>query len=230
MADYGLVIESLYNRFLLRDFFGKIIPGSILIIIITSALIDYNDFWKFLNYLKEIWLWIFFIGISWIIGFTIQSIGEIIPFRNIKLRYYPESYIINDKQINLDDNKWFNMYLYFKNEASDKENQEFERFVVIKEACGNGYIAFLIILIIIIINIVFAFFQKYSLLSSYIRHHPVESIFIIASTIIVIISLRLMHTRHVQRQFYVVRNSEKMKDYFKNIYEALKTVPIRKEK
>ena len=226
MADngkgYGKLIEYFYSHFILRDFFGKIIPGSIVIITISSALLNYNDFWKIFDYLKEIWLWIFFIGISWIAGFTIQSIGERIP--RFYIRYYPPCPLINKKIINLNDKIWYKLRKIFHESSNDYENQKSERLVVITEACGNGYVAFMIIFFIIFVNIIHRLFTnipRYSILSNYIVNRPIEIFYLVIIILIAIIFLRLMHTRHIQRQFKLMRNCKEVEENLKKISDDL---------
>lgn len=158
MSEIKSVFELLYSRLLLRDFFGKIIPGFIVLFVGTFVLfLPNNKISDILNF--SFWGWLLFIGVAWITGFVIQSLGyltHIISYeyrervfkprlhswrRSFLYRMTPSNCHVIDKSFRIAQIK---EKLLFDKFAGDVEKQQFERTVVIKEATGNGAIAFLI--------------------------------------------------------------------------------------
>lgn len=145
MNGWQTVFDSFYTRFVLRDFFGKIVPGGILIFAIavsatsTSSVVAYLASMSF-------FAWVAIFGVSWLIAFAIQSFGEKpLPGRCSFsfIRYYPKS---------LEQQQFYDMYIRFHQNALPNEMQQVERLVVIKEACGNGYVAIAISLVLVVVD------------------------------------------------------------------------------
>ena len=77
MGDLKDFFDSFYQKFILRDFLAKIIPGFILFSSLWWSL-D-SDFERLKNQIPiniSFWEWVFIIGISWMLGLAIQSVGE----------------------------------------------------------------------------------------------------------------------------------------------------------
>lgn len=157
--NYSKELESLFNafysRFLLRDFFGKIIPGLIFLIVISLTLISREDALWHYDYLKNVWIWIFYISISWFIGLGLQTFGT-------------EFEISLDKPRKIDRELRESIYDLYKQFADKKFEKHNERYVVIKEAMGNCSISVFFSLILIILNRI-GFFAKDSIFSLYIQ-------------------------------------------------------------
>jgi len=66
------VFDSLYSRFVLRDFFAKIVPGSIFGLVIIIVFFDLPITSSVLSF----WYGLFFIGIAWILGIFLQTLGH----------------------------------------------------------------------------------------------------------------------------------------------------------
>ena|SRR3990172_5837450 len=65
MSDLTSLFDALYTRLLLRDFFGKIVPGSFIILAIVISLPPIPT--SILETVKcfgamSFWLWLFFLG------------------------------------------------------------------------------------------------------------------------------------------------------------------------
>ena len=168
MADFGDAFNAMYERLILRDFLAKIIPGGIVIFcLLAPHLADSAYMIPSLN--LGIWLMLF--GAAWILGIAVQAIGE---FAGI-IKYYPDALDYYDWRAiaeYLDSSGeyptaskeeerikkrvgqyWFDFSREFESHATAREQQQKERLVVIKEACGNtsvaiwiGVIAFLLII------------------------------------------------------------------------------------
>jgi len=137
--DVPKLIDSIYGRFVLRDFLGKMVPGFILISIGAYIIVPYNQL-IFLVEKLPIWGWFAIGGLSWITAFAIQSFGEAIRF----IKYLPPD-------VNRSD--WYNMYMKFKSKSNDASIREHERMVVIMEACGNASISCFLSIALLLISI-----------------------------------------------------------------------------
>jgi len=144
------------------------------------------------------WAWIAALGVSWLTAFAIQSFAEKpLPGRGSFsfIRYYPKS---------LDQQKFYDIYIRFRKNASPDEKQQVERLVVIKEACGNGYVAIAISLLLVVVDAI----HGDSILSPV---APASSnLWVVVPLLIVAVAvvyyLRQMHFIHVQRQYdYMVQ-------------------------
>ncbi len=125
------LIDKIYTGFILRDFFAKIMPGLILIFSFSFFLFNKIIDLKFLNSSMII----LFLGLAWIIAFSIQSIGE--SFKLIK-------YWLPDEK---DD--WSNLLNKCLSKSTIDEKSNCERLIVIKEASGNLAISLILSTIII---------------------------------------------------------------------------------
>lgn len=115
------IINIIYNRFYLRDLFGKIIPG---LVFISANYFVANKLFLVPDIKVDVFLVVVLLGISWVLGFCMQSFGELIKL----IRYFPKS----ETQL-----EFYVRYLSFLKKATMDEKEDVERLVVIKEACGN---------------------------------------------------------------------------------------------
>ena len=216
MSDLKDLFEAFYGKLILRDFFAKIVPGALLLTCLMYPSIPPREFITSVS--ASVWLWIFFVGLAWSAGFGVQAFGEIYGF----IRYYPKILEKMDwKQIrakyptlkNLDGK---NVEGEFDREIGDTNFQEFlddfdrapknpaqtqqrERFVVIKEACGNTYLALMIGLIKVELDNVILMMTSSSIKftwSETFTHSP--SMILVAA---LVYYLYKMHLIHVDRQF-----------------------------
>jgi hypothetical protein len=192
----GGVVDALYTRLLLRDLFGKVVPGSILLLACAPLLGLTGSLSEALKSLQEmtIWGWLLLYGFAWITGFAIQSFGEsplLITKRGSLIRLFPRDIKEKDFYKKLDA---------FRENATGHQLQQLERFAVIKEACGNSYVAVLI-----------------STFLWFVHWLPVhrgdlwsDKSKFIAAGIFLILYLRQMHFRHVERQHMYMEAGEKV--------------------
>lgn len=185
MSNASDIFEAFYSKMLLRDIAGKVIPGLAFIISTSIMLFSFSDVITFSKEMNVIgWLVIF--GFSWIVAFAIQAFAET---RNLIL-YYPSS---------LSREQWYEKLIYFYEFASDQEKQNFERFVVIKEACGNSYVSFLLSFLILVIYLLVKFITNgLNYLNLPEKSNVAVVLFILFP--FVIYWLRKMHFYHVERQ------------------------------
>jgi hypothetical protein len=175
MKEFAYIVESLYSKFLLRDFCGKIIPGFIVIFVGTFILFFPNCSISKVFHLS-FWGWLLFLGIAWITGFIVQSFGQLIHL--ISYEYKDKK---GEKVNDGENEQWskikhilnnvcifegptrseiqqreqmFEKELQFFEYATDDEKQQRERTVVIKEAAGNGFVALIICFLFLILALI----------------------------------------------------------------------------
>jgi len=131
MADFDKPLESLYTHFLLRDFAGKIVPGSVLYVAFFSSIAQ----GKFLQLDSKLPLatTMILLGFLWLLGLAIQAIGA--WFGIVK---YSEKYPPPDE--------FHQAQRKFRNIKGDhsRDIMRYERFEAIREAYGNGAVSVLI--------------------------------------------------------------------------------------
>ena len=126
------IISSLYTNFLLRDFAGKIVPGGIVLLSTATLFWRPSQIAKFVEKAPIVVI-VFLVGISWTLMFGLQSVAERVGL----WRYFPDGnpdkFIHNQIKI-----------ARFLRIACAEEKFQYERFVAIKEACGNLFFACLV--------------------------------------------------------------------------------------
>lgn len=75
---------------------------------------------------------VFAVFLSWCAGFLAQSFGEFIGIRRDYPKGKKDGQYVNDRQ-------WYDFYVKYQDEVKDnvKNAELVERFIVIKEMCGN---------------------------------------------------------------------------------------------
>ena len=171
------IFDALYYRFILRDFFGKIVPGFILLFSIAVSLTSLIDFKNELA-LMSYWFWIVSLSISWIAGLTIQAIGD---YTNL-IKYFPEPETFDT---------YYDKLLLFNKHFPSIEWQNFERLRLIMESSGYSYVSLLISLIILLIDYLFE--------NNGVSNISFNDVVVLSVFILFILSLRKMHFIHVIR-------------------------------
>ncbi len=218
-GDLKELFDAFYERFVLRDLFGKIVPGLIVLLTIGSVSNGTVHFMGLINSLS-VGAWIALIGMAWLQGFAVQSLGEFLHL----IIYYPANNCLFRCAIRNDTHPWTNIleeirdigdlerlrarlaqarfgsdaesYAFsfpVRSQLDEKERKQVERLVVIKEACGNGYVAILISLLI--------------LLAAHLLIQPYALSTIAIGSVVMIVNaffLARMHFVHVRRQHEVM--------------------------
>jgi hypothetical protein len=151
MELWQAVFRNFYTGFLLRDFVGKIVPGVLLLFSICTMYYDPKKLFHYLTKDLPTFTIIFLAGFAWTITLGTQSLAD-----GLRIwRYFPEepqAASIGTPQLGFwknlltrgDDSSFDKDTLQideFQTKASEDEMQQYERFVVIKEACGNLFIS-----------------------------------------------------------------------------------------
>lgn len=130
MNGLGDLADALYDRFLLRDLFGKAVPGATLLMAVASG-----GQWKQVGNALEgltaldLPTQLLLLGLAWAIGVMIQEVGHwAAQFPIVSLfssRLWPEKYDHNTARYEL------------RQRVLDAQGNDAERLVVLKEATGN---------------------------------------------------------------------------------------------
>ena len=75
-SELAGLFEDFYSKFVLRDLFGKITPGGILIFTVVSSHATIDGAISKAAALSFL-AWVFLLGVAWLMGFAIQSAGEL---------------------------------------------------------------------------------------------------------------------------------------------------------
>ena len=132
------IFNSFYTRLVLRDFLGKIVPGSVILLAISFT---FNLF-VYTQLLSEFWLWLLFIGFAWIAGFIAQGFGHWI-------------HIINYEPRKGTDEEYIKQLLKFGYKATTLERQQLERYLIIREATGNFSVSLILCTFMLILSTIF---------------------------------------------------------------------------
>ncbi|MFG1691144.1 hypothetical protein ACGF5M_03130 [Gemmatimonadota bacterium] len=235
-------IESLFNafysQFVLRDFFGKIGPGFVVLGALALWFVTPKELVVHMQNLGLLF-WVTLLPAAWVSGFAVQSFGErglwwVAQKNNsrkdkgekdgetekgkwrvarIPLIYYlPESVELMD---------WYKFLIrlrhYFQKGKYSIEHRQVERLNVIKEACGNGYVAVLVGFAILSLKVGHNI-GRYAWLGGETDWALLYLMPVLLLLFVVMHLLRQMHVHHVIRQyeytrtFLVERSDELAKD------------------
>lgn len=134
MAELSNMFDALYNRFLLRDVFGKVVPGSVGLVSIALGRLAPQEFLSALVGLPSV-VWPLLYGAAWIVGFAIQQIPSTFCWSHTHTRSkYGHSELEYHRHVRAVRGAI----------TQQHDHQQLERFIVIKESCGNAFYALLI--------------------------------------------------------------------------------------
>lgn len=214
MEAWQAIFRNLYTGFLLRDFAGKIVPGVLLLFSICSMYREPKRLFQFLTKDVPTFTLIFIGGLAWTVTLGTQSLGEGLGI----WRYFPVA--LSTPATGLSQpGFWRNLFIIgddrtfdsdtlriveFQEKASEEEKQQYERFVVIKEACGNLFVTGLCSAPAWF----FVFLRQFSVTSH--NQKPLGKFntvqtagFVLGGlyVLLIMIGLHRMHAQHVHRQF-----------------------------
>ncbi len=148
MADIGNAIKYLYEKLILRDVLSFITPGAM--VVITATYTIYPDFFNSWYVPWPLYIPIF--GLFFLIGFAIQCFGRLVGV--IKIHKLDDSTfkqrlsIFSGRLKEKDDctkGARENVMDFLNTvNGSDWAKQHYERSVVLKQMCGNGFWALII--------------------------------------------------------------------------------------
>ena len=215
------LFDSFYNRFLLRDIVGKVLPGAMLTALVLVPEIGLNASIHGLHELTPAEI-VLAAASFWLLALSIQGLSSRIS--NFYF-YTPEPQEQNDGSHDSGSNdlgarKSSNRFQAredkfiletekvnnFLRSASSDEKAQYERFVIIKESCGN---AFFCVMLGVFYNVVASSikavinieaFKSESHLYRYTLSNPGTAMSLAILSCLVLWSMFLMFKDHVSRQ------------------------------
>ena len=130
MIDLPNLFSAFYQRLVLRDLFGKIVPGAIFLAFTVVAFWPSQLVVARVSSLNLV-LTLLGLGLAWLVAFVLQALGESVHI----LRNSPKGQTRAD---------FYRQMARFDGGATDLQRMHAERLLVIKEACGNGGMALLL--------------------------------------------------------------------------------------
>ncbi len=199
MEAFAAIFKELYTSFLLRDFAGKIVPGCFLFLSYSLLFISQpREIFKIIGGKISLVSIFLIAGFSWIIILGIQSLAELTHI----WQYYPSD-AGPEMAVQTD------VIAQFMQIACPEDHQQYERFVVIKEATGNLFVAGLISLP------AWAWWLNAQLSSTKFLKNEVwgaprinvRTIIVASLGVLILGGLFLMNREHVQKQYQFAKSS-----------------------
>jgi hypothetical protein len=190
MEALQVVFKELYTSFLLRDFAGKIVPGSFLLFSYALFFCSPSDILKIATGRVSIVLVLWVAGLAWTVVLGLQSLAELTGI----WQYYP---VVSGAEMpaQLEIERFLRL-------ACADERLQYERFVVIKEATGNLFIVGLLSTpawIWLLIKLFNSMETREVLWSDWTTNS--RTIIIISLMAIIMIGLFVMNREHVNKQY-----------------------------
>jgi len=182
MSEVTDAVKTLYQKFVMRDIFSFVTPGAILL---ASILYLFSsDFYNVLRISKEIHFLLYLpvFGVFYALGVFCMSAGAFIldnspvPIHNRK-HLTEHLIVINDFNKKTKENK----------EAQDQH----ERFVVLKQICGNNAAALFLSTIILLTKF---------LLDGFMSRWGLSTLFLSVILFLVSMVLFFAYKRHLEQQ------------------------------
>jgi hypothetical protein len=190
------IFDALYTRLLLRDAFGKVLPG----IVWLSAIVGAG--WGLgmvatLSADPSLVRGLLLLGLSWVVGFAVQSAGKMLRPSYLRIETFPPAEFSGNKEFT-------EQMTEFHRIATDREAQAHERYAIVKEAAGNMYMAVLLAVMTLTLDwLAEAIFLTQS---TYPALMPAAAIVVpLAALVLAALALRRQHFQASARQAMVIK-------------------------
>lgn len=128
------LMDALYGKLILRDLFGKIVPGFLVLSCLTLRF-DSAGLLKGVVAEARIFVWVVVVAISWLVALAVQSLGEAVGL----IRFWPEA--------QKDAAQRYSQRIRFGRAATADERQQAERFALISEAAALSACASIVLIV-----------------------------------------------------------------------------------
>ena len=175
------LVDALYGKFILRDLFGKIVPGW-LVLYALGITFGWLPLQLDASFTSDAVVVVIGAALGWIAAFAIQQIGEWTGY----LHYWPSEY--RDRTVR------YARRVMFLRIATPDEKQQLERLLVIKEATGLTSLALAIA----------AMACVYSAVAGGLGERPEsfsQGLALAFGLAVAAFTLRVSHLTHCDRQF-----------------------------
>jgi len=183
--DLKPLFDSFYDKLVLRDLFGKVVPGVGFMFSAVAGLEGIPTADRVFSKL-EVFPWLVVLGAAWLAGFALQYLGELLRL----LRTHPRGVDGTGTRVS-----FFAEWMSFHNQATLHEKVHAERLNVIKEACGNAAVSILCAVVFLAVGMS----QRGQALHS--------GVAVFALGFGVAVCLWRMHVIHIERYGEFVRNT-----------------------
>jgi hypothetical protein len=215
METWGPIFRNLYTGFLLRDFAGKIVPGIFLLFALAAMFCRPSRLIEYVKTETPAHALMLIAGFAWVMTLGIQSVSEGVGIWNYFIEppssqaqaadSHKVGFVRNlltggsDAEFDRDTLRVDD----FQANATEDEKQQYERFVVIKEACGNLYVAMVLSLpawMYVCLSNKPNFVQWVQPVASRI---PSTRVLLVGTYgVLLLVGLHRMHIQHANRQFF----------------------------
>ena len=194
MGDLRSLFQAIYDRFIIRDVFGKVVGASIILFSVSAALTSLSDIIALLSNMTFVH-WGLTFGLAWVTSFVLQGLGESMGV----LKVSPPPF--TREQFHTD-------FIDFQRLCSDDERAHAERLLVIKEAAGNTCMALFLVVPLVPTLLVMRIVRNSSGPLDLLEHwFPLAPILVLS--MVAGLSLRKVHVEHLTRYgAYVARINE----------------------
>jgi hypothetical protein len=192
MSELTTIFDSLYSRLVLRDVFAKMVPGSVVLAAIATTLTSPLEVAQYLRSMSFA-AWLLAASLAWILAFAVQAFGE--RWRLIK--YYPDPAENGPATLEA----FYDVKIAFDQDPPQADKQQVERLIVIKEACGNMYIALSTALLLFLFDGMLDVWRCKCQLWPWLWNESRRIAPVLVLTLAAVYYLRHMHFIHVHRQY-----------------------------
>lgn len=199
MNSIETLFDALYTRFLLRDIFAKIVPGTIVILSLSIVQFSITATKEFLLQMG-IPSWVLFAGLAWITAYAVQSFGEKLGL----IHQWPKEHDEPERR--------YKLRIRYGELALDHEKRLVERYVIIKEASGVGYVGLGLSLSVLFLKYILLGFFSGSPFTYYRENFQAQYLITIMFVLVLIYSLRNCHFGHLARQYNFIKSVVSVRD------------------
>lgn len=175
------VVDALYMRFLLRDIFGKIVPGWIVLTAVAGRFPETVSVFA-VSVSSELTGVILSAGVAWLTAFAVQEAAQRVGY----LHYWTAAFG--------DARARYQARIDFLRTATPDEKHQHERLVVIKEAAGLGSVSLVLAAALLASRLVPLGDGPPTALT-------VPLVAVVGGFLAAAVSLRASHKRHCESQF-----------------------------
>jgi hypothetical protein len=170
----------LYDR-LIRDFFGRVVPGMIVLLAIAVSVSSFTDVMMALER-GTVWMWLIAYGAGWLTAFAVLAIG-----RRFNL-------VLLSPDATLTDEQYWAAEEHFRSKASRRQHAEYDRLVTLRDATAAASVSLLLALAVLAVDF---------LVDVHVHESPWAEIKNVATAvgvlIVAVVALQLTHREYLKR-------------------------------
>lgn len=174
----------------MRDILSFLVPGAIVVFALLYLFGEGQNY--IVNILKSVSSWIYLplFGFCYVIGFALQCLGTdlfpVLKFHDKRCSKHKDKQCFWQRNCSLCYCEHLKVLKKF-NELSEEIRGQHERFVVLKQMCGNNTLALSVVIIVIFVRILF-------------RGYTYHSIGVIIVMLLLVWFLYIGYKSHLERQ------------------------------